>query len=204
MSREELMDVTPEMALRHPTWNMGNKISIDSSTMMNKGLEVIEAVHLFGFPVSMIKVVIHPESIIHSMVEYTDNSITAQLALPDMRLPIQYALTFPHREMSKIPEMDITAISKLTFEQPDMEAFPCLRLAVETADTRGTAGAILNGANEAAVDLFLQGKLKYNDIYVSICSAMESIKNIEEPTVEEIITAGEQAQSFVYSQKGIL
>ena len=203
MTAEKLANVTPEMALRHPTWNMGKKISIDSSTMMNKGLEVIEAVHLFAVPVTMVKVLVHPESIIHSLVEFSDNSVAAQLAQPDMRLPIQYALTYPNRIESLTPEIDFAKLSKLTFEEPDMAAFPCLSLAIKTAEARGTAGAVLNGANEAAVDLFLQGKLRYYGIYESVRAALESIGNIEEPSISDIIEAGEKGRHYVYESLGI-
>ena len=199
MSREELSGVTPDMALRHPTWSMGQKITIDSATLMNKGLEIIEAVHLFGVQAGKIDVVVHPQSVIHSMVEFVDNSITAQLAAPDMRLPIQNALTYPYKEQSLVPSLDFTAISALTFERPDLEAYPCLELAKETACIRGTACAVLNGANEAAVDLFLKGKLGFYGISDSISAALESIKNTEDPSLDEIIKAGEEAKAFVYT-----
>ena len=203
MSFDALKKATPEMALAHPTWSMGKKISIDSATMMNKGLEIIEAVHLFGLPADRIKVVVHPQSIVHSMVEYADNSMIAQLSAPDMRLPIQYALTYPQRSSSLAAELDLAAISALTFEEPDMEVFPCLKLAMETAGIRGSAGAVLNGANEAAVDLFLQGSLSFPGIYESVSAALSSIANIENPSVEEIVEAGEEAKRFVYGKLGI-
>ena len=199
MSREELSGVTPDMALRHPTWSMGQKITIDSATLMNKGLEIIEAVHLFGVQAEKIDVVVHPQSVIHSMVEFTDNSTLAQLAAPDMRLPIQNALTYPDKEQSMIPSLDFTAISELTFERPNMEAFPCLRLAKEIAGAGGTACAVLNGANEAAVDLFLKGKLGFYGISDTIKAALDKIKNIEEPSLDEIIEAEEEAKEFVYA-----
>ena len=198
MSAAELSNVTPEMALRHPTWSMGRKITIDSATLMNKGLEVIEAVHLFGYPPDMINVVVHPESVIHSMVEFTDNSIIAQLAAPDMRLPIQNALTYPEKKPSLAPALDFTRLSSLTFEAPDMEAFPCLRLAFETAGVRGSACAALNGANEAAVELFMRGELGFNGICDCIRAALGSIANIEDPSIDDIIAAGEEARGFVF------
>ena len=198
MSRTELSAVTPEEALRHPTWSMGRKVTIDSATLMNKGFEIIEAVHLFGYPPEMINVVVHPESIIHSMVEFCDNSIIAQLARPDMRLPIQYALTYPERAPSLAPGLDFALLSGLTFEEPDMDAFPCLRLAIEAAGTRGTVGAVLNGANEAAVELFLRGSLGFYGIYESVSAAIGSIGNIVDPSTDDIIKAGEEARSFVY------
>ena len=200
MKRAELSKVTAEMALRHPTWSMGRKITIDSATLMNKGFEVIEAVHLFGVSSGMIDVVIHPESIIHSMVEFEDCSVMAQLAQPDMRLPIQNALTFPKREPTLAPTLDFTRIPALTFEEPDMEAFPCLRLALDTVGIKGTACSVLNGANEAAVDLFLQGKLGFYGIHESICAALGSIGNVENPSIEDIIEAGEEAKRIVYGQ----
>jgi len=199
-SREELSDVTAETALRHPTWRMGRKITIDSATLMNKGFEIIEAVHLFRFPPDRISVVIHPESIVHSMVEFTDNSISAQLAQPDMRLPIQNALVFPERMPSLAAGLDLTRAPALTFEEPDMETFPCLGLAIGTARIRGTAGSVLNGANEAAVDLFLRGNLEFYGIFDSVSAALDSIGNIENPSLEEIIEAGEEAKRFVYGQ----
>jgi len=201
MSREELKNVTPQMAMLHPTWNMGKKITVDSATLMNKGLEVIEAVHLFGIPVGKVKVMVHPESIIHSMVEFTDNSVIAQLAQPDMRLPIQYALTYPQRQPSLTAELDIASLSCLRFEEPDTEAFPCLNLAIKTAGKSGTAGSVLNGANEAAVDLFLRGELGFYGIYESVLAALCGIKSIEEPTIDDIIQAGEEAKRFVYSHR---
>ena len=202
MSRTELSCVTPEMALRHPTWTMGRKITIDSATLMNKGFEVIEAMHLFGFPPDMIRIVVHPESIIHSMVEFVDSSIIAQLAQSDMRLPIQNALTFPKRMPSLAPELDIARMSALTFEEPDTETFPCLGLAIETAGIRGTACAVLNGANEAAVGLFLRGDLSFYGIYESVCAALGNIRNVEDPSLEEIIEADEAAKQFVHGITG--
>ena len=203
MSREELLGVTPEMAMQHPTWRMGKKITVDSATMMNKGLEVIEAAYLFGMPVEKIKVVVHPESIIHSMVEFVDNSISAQLSQADMRLPIQYALTYPEQKPSLVPELDFARISALTFEDPDTEAFPCLDIAIKTAGTYGTAGAVLNGANEAAVELFLRGGLGFYGIYESVRAALDKIESVEEPSLNDIIEAGEAAKEFVYGQLGV-
>jgi 1-deoxy-D-xylulose-5-phosphate reductoisomerase len=197
MSRDELRSVTPEMALRHPNWDMGKKITVDSATMMNKGLEVIEAVHLFSVPPEKIKVVVHPESIVHSMVEFADNSVIAQLSLPDMRLPIQYALTYPQRTRSLAGKLDIARLGALTFEEPDMEAFPCLRLALETSRIRGTACAVLNAANEAAVAMFLNGSLGFYGIYDCVLAALDSIGNIEDPSLEDIIAADREAKRFV-------
>ena len=202
-SRAELSGVTPEMALRHPTWSMGRKVTIDSATLMNKGFEVIEAVHLFKLAPEKIDVVVHPESIVHSMVEFSDNSILAQLAKPDMRLPIQYALTYPERMPTLTDELDITSLSALTFEKPDEESFPCLNLATGTAKIHGTAGAVLNGANEAAVELFLRGEIGFYGIYESVLAALDGIKNIENPSIVEIIEAGEAAKEYVYRQCGV-
>ena len=198
--RDMLQNVTPEMALRHPNWSMGKKVTVDSATMMNKGLEVIEAAHLFGTPLSMISVVVHPESIVHSMVEFEDNSVVAQLSNPDMRLPIQYALTYPERKPSLTAELDIARLSKLTFEEPDLQAFPCLELALKTAGIRGLACAVMNGANEAAVELFLRGELGFYGIYESVCAALDSIDNIESPSLEDITAADGAARRFVYER----
>ena len=197
-SRAQLVSVTPEMALAHPVWSMGKKISIDSSTLMNKGLEVIEAVHLFGISPDNIRVVIHPEGIIHSLVEFQDNSTIAQLSTPDMRLPIQYALTQPGRLPSLISSLDLTKLKTLTFEEPDFDAFPCLLLALDCAKTQGTACTILNAANEAAVELFLDNKISYYGIYDSICNALSSIKNIINPSLDDIITTDKETKQFVF------
>jgi len=164
MKHEQLENITPEQALKHPNWDMGAKITIDSATMMNKGLELIEAMHLFNMSPDNIKVVVHPESIVHSMVEFADGSTIAQLSNPDMRQPIQYALTYPARLPSLTKPLDLTELGKLTFEKPNMDAFPCLRLAYEAAQKGQAACAILNQANEEAVELFLNRKIRFNDI----------------------------------------
>ena len=200
MSRQELTDVTPEMALRHPTWSMGQKVTIDSATLMNKGFEVIEASHLFGISPNNITVLVHPESIIHSMVEFNDNSVIAQLAQPDMRLPIQNALTYPSKIASQVSQLDLSELSTLTFKKPDMEAFPCLQLAIDTVNLRGTAGSILNGANEAAVELFLSNKLSFYGIYEAVLDAIENIKNVIDPSIDDIIDAGIAAKDHVLSR----
>ena len=199
-SKAELHGVTPGMALRHPNWDMGRKITIDSATLMNKGFEVIEAVRLFSVAPGQVEVVVHPESVIHSMVEFNDNSVTAQLAAPDMRLPIQYALTYPKRMTSLTDSLDIAGLSRLTFEKPDTEAFPCLSLAIEAVKTGGTACAILGGANEAAVDLFLKGTLDFYGIHDSVRSALEKIPNTPNPTLEDCIAADTEAKRHVYSK----
>ena len=202
MDKETLRRATPEMALRHPNWNMGRKVSIDSATMMNKGLEVIEAAHLFSVSPSMIEVVVHPESIVHSMVEFADNSTIAQLSVPDMRLPIQYALTYPARAPSLAAALDIARQGRLTFEEPDYDAFPCLSLALQTARDGGLASAVLNAANETAVELFLTGKLSFYGIPESISAALGSIKNAENPSLDEIIEADKAARRFVKERHG--
>ena len=174
-TRSELKNITPELALKHPNWNMGKKITIDSATLMNKGLELIEAMHLFGVDPDRIEILIHPQSIIHSMVEFADGCTMAQLSNPDMRQPIQYALTYPDRVPSLIRPLDLTEIKSLTFEKPDMDSFPCLRLAYEAAKKGTKACAALNQANEEAVELFLRGKIGFNEIPEMIESALQSI-----------------------------
>ncbi len=164
LSAADLADVSPERALAHPTWQMGPKITIDSATMMNKALEVIEAKWLFGLEADQIEVVVHPQSIVHSMVEFVDGSVIAQLSPPDMKLPIQYALTYPHRAPSPTVSLDFTSRFSLDFEPPDLEAFPALLLGFEVARRGGTAGAVLNAANETAVERFLDGRLAFDDI----------------------------------------
>jgi len=200
MTRNELLTVTPEMALRHPNWSMGRKITVDSATLMNKGLEMIEAVHLFGIQPEDIDIVVHPESIVHSMVEFADNSIIAQLALPDMRLPIQYALTYPTRLPSMAGALDIVRRAALTFEAADTDTFPCLGLAIKIAGVRGTACAVLNGANEAAVESFLRGSLSFYGIYESVSAALDNIENDENPSFEDITAADEAAKAFVFER----
>jgi len=174
-TRDELEKITPEQALKHPNWNMGNKITIDSATLMNKGLELIEAMHLFNMSPDEIEILIHPESIIHSMVEFTDGSTIAQLSNPDMRQPIQYALTYPDRQPSLTKQLDLTGIKTLTFEKPDNKTFPCLSLAREAAKKGPRACAILNEANEKAVELFLNKKINFNDIPAFIEKALNDV-----------------------------
>ena len=169
-------DVTPEMAVRHPNWSMGAKISVDSATMMNKGLEFIEAMHLFGVTPDDIQVLIHPESVVHSMVELLDGTVIAQLGVPDMGLPIQYALTYPERKPSRSDRLDLTAYpGGLHFYAPDFEALPCLALAMRCARTGGTAPTVMNAANEVAVHLFLGHKIGYHSIYESVAAAVDAI-----------------------------
>lgn len=195
--REELQGVTREDALQHPNWSMGAKITVDSATLMNKGLEVIEAMHLYHMPVEKIAVVIHRESIIHSLVEYCDNAMLAQLGAPDMRLPIQYALTYPKRVPGPSTPLDLWNCGPLTFGAPDLEAFPCLALALEAAKTGGTAGAILSGANEAAVAQFLAGKIGFLDIAAKVERALASVPAVQEPSMQDILDADRAAREAV-------
>ena len=181
--------ITKEQALNHPTWNMGPKITIDSATMMNKGLEVIEAVQLFRVPPDKIEVVIHPESIIHSMVEYVDSSILAQLSSPDMRLPISHAIFYPERVTSDFGRADLKASGKLTFYEPDFGKFPLLKMAYNIANTGGTAAAVFNAANEVAVAAFLNDAVKFCDIPDIVINSVEKHEVIKEPSYEDIIEA---------------
>lgn len=195
-SRQELAGVTREQALRHPNWDMGAKITIDSATMMNKGLEVMEASWLFDMPEHRIEVVVHRESVIHSMVEYQDNAVVAQLGVPDMAVPIQYALTYPRRMPSPAGELDLCALGKLTFYPPDREAFPCLELCREALRRGGLVPAAANGANEQAVALFLEGKIGFLDIPRLVEAAMDR----QAPgvvTLEAVLEADREARAFV-------
>ena len=198
--REELQGMTRREALQHPNWSMGAKITIDSATLMNKGLEFIEAMHLYHMPPEKISIVIHRESIIHSLVEYCDNAMIAQLGTPDMRLPIQYALTWPSRVEGPANPLDLCACGPLTFAQPDMDTFRCLPLALRAARTGGTAGAILNGANEAAVALFLADKIGFLDIADRVEQAMEQVPVAQSPTLEQILEADQAARNAVLAE----
>ena len=196
--RQELQGMTREDALQHPNWSMGAKITVDSATLMNKGLEVMEAMHLYQMPVEKISVVIHRESIIHSLVEYCDNAMLAQLGTPDMRLPIQYALTWPRRVAGGPgTPLDLWRCGPLTFGEPDLDTFRCLALALEAARTGGTAGAILNGANEAAVGLFLEGKIGFLDIADKVALAMEQVATVQDPALGDILEADRAAREAV-------
>jgi 1-deoxy-D-xylulose-5-phosphate reductoisomerase len=186
-TKEELEVVTLEQALKHPNWSMGSKITIDSATLMNKGLEVIEAKWLFDLKLEQIEVMVHPQSIIHSMVQYIDGSIIAQLGPPDMRLPIQYALTYPNREKNNFSRVSFMEIGKLEFIKPDVEAFPCLRLAFDALKSGGTMPAVMNGANEAAVALFLNRKIKFIDIPCIIENIMSKHIVNTKPVLDDII-----------------
>lgn len=192
--REELGEITREEALNHPTWKMGAKITIDSSTLMNKGFEVIEASHLFGIPGDKIDVIVHRESIIHSMVEYVDNSVIAQLSVPDMRHCVQYALELPERHQAVIPPLDLAKIVKLSFADPDEDTFIPLKLARESLSLGGAASAVLHSANEVAVTRFLEGKIKFTDIFDTleyICAEMKQASNIT--SLDEILNCVETA-----------
>lgn len=195
-SREELAHVTREQALRHPNWDMGAKITIDSATMMNKGLEVIEASWLFGVSEDRIDVVVHRESIVHSMIQYRDHGVIAQLGVPDMALPIQYALTYPRRLPSPAGELKLWELSQLTFHQPDGEAFPCLELCREALRRGGLVPAAANGANEQAVALFLEGKIGFLDIPRLVESAMDR-QAAGEVTLENVLAADREARKLV-------
>lgn len=186
MRQDELQKVSVENALGHPTWKMGAKITVDCATLINKGLEIIEAMHLFHISPDKIEVVIHRESIIHSMVEYNDKAVIAQLAASDMRLPIQYAITYPERGDSPCAPLDFAKLGKLTFFKPDREAFPLLALAEETARAGGILPCVMNAANEEAVSLFLNRKIRFSDIFHIVENAVHSFRNFEHPTISEI------------------
>ena len=196
-ARAELENVTPAQAVSHPNWSMGAKISVDSATMMNKGLEFIEAMHLFGVTSDDIQVVIHPQSIIHSMVELVDGTVIAQLGVPDMGLPIQLALTYPARCESMFEHLDFTHLRDLSFEAPDYEKTPCLKLAMDCARAGGLAPCVMSAANEVAVHAFLRGALGYNRIYDAAAAAVEAIGNAADPDLETILAADRAARDFV-------
>jgi len=196
-SSKELENVTLAEALKHPNWNMGSKITIDSATLMNKGLEVIEAKWLFGLDLDKIKVVVHPQSIIHSMVEYIDGSVIAQLGSPDMRLPIQFALTYPERKHNNFSKLDLLKCGCLTFEEPDMKSFPCLKLAFEALRIGSTMPAVMNAANEEAVGLFLKEKIKFVDIPNAIEKVMSKHAIVNNPTIEDILEVDLWARQII-------
>ena len=196
-NRESLKRVTVSDALKHPNWSMGKKITIDSATLMNKGLEVIEAKWLFDVEIDKIQVVVHPQSIIHSMVEFTDGSIIAQLGRPDMRLPILYALSYPERFSSDYGGLDFFEIGKLTFEEPDVENFPCLPLAYKAARIGGTMPTVLNAANEVAVQKFLQEEISFMEIPIFIEKAMKSHKVIQQPKIDDILSVDKEVREFL-------
>ena len=197
MTNEQLKTVTKADALKHPNWKMGPKITIDCATLMNKGLEVIEAMRLYDMPLEQVDVVIHRQSIVHSMVEFTDNSVMAQLGAPDMRLPIQLALTYPERKPCPAPALDLLTCGALTFAKPDMESFPCLALAYACAKKGGTACPAMNGANEEAVAMYLRDEIGFYDIYRLVAQAVEEVPFVQNPTLNEILLADKLARTAV-------
>ena len=197
MTAEEAGKMTRADALKHPNWTMGPKITVDCATLMNKGLEVIEAMRLYRLPLSQVSVVIHRQSIVHSLVEYWDGAVLAQLGTPDMRLPIRYAMTYPNRGVNPAEPLDLLTCPPLTFAQPDREVFPCLRLAEEAAQEGGTACAVLNAANEEAVGLFLAEKIGFYDIPALVAKARAQVKTIHDPSLEEILAADSAARRVV-------
>lgn len=194
--RETLGQITPEEACAHPNWVMGRKISVDSATMMNKGLEVIEARWLFNMPAEKIQVVVHPQSVIHSMVEYADGSVIAQLGNPDMRTPIAHCLAYPERIDSGVASLDLFKIGRLDFEEPDFERFPCLRLAYDAIETGGTAPAVLNAANEIAVEAFLGRRLPFLSISNLIAATLKAVKPRNEGSLDDVMAADAEARTI--------
>jgi 1-deoxy-D-xylulose-5-phosphate reductoisomerase len=196
-----MKSVTREQALNHPKWTMGPKITIDSATMMNKGLEVIEAKWLFNLPASQIDILVHPQSIVHSLVEFNDTSVLAQLGLPDMKLPISYALYYPDRTANSLKPLDLAGLS-LTFENPDLKAFPAIRLAYEAAAGGGTYPAVLNGANEVLVELFLQGKIEFHRIAEIIEEILDQYDDRYPMTIQGILASDEEIRNLIIRQYG--
>lgn len=201
-TREELRGIKKEQALKHPNWSMGAKITIDSSTLMNKGLEFIEAMWLFSMPPEKIDIVVHPQSIIHSMVEYVDGSVMAQMGAPDMMIPIQYALTWPHRYESPVRTLDLLSCGPLTFSQPDTGTFTCLASCIEAAKRGGLYPCMVNGANEEAVSLFLQDKIGYLDLFDAVEAALDHFDLGDYTSVEEVLEADRMARAFVRERYG--
>ena len=197
MNRQQLSGVTRADALKHPNWKMGPKITIDCATLMNKGLEVIEAMRLYHLPLSQVDVVIHRQSIVHSLVECIDGAVMAQMGAPDMRLPIQLALTYPARQICPVEPLDLTTCGALSFSKPDLEAFPCLKLAMECAAKGGNACAVMNGANEAAVALYLEDRIGFYDIYELVRGAVEAVPFVSAPDLDAILEADRLAREYV-------
>ena len=197
MTRDQLEKVTKADALKHPNWKMGAKITIDCATLMNKGLEVIEAMRLYRMPLEKMQVVIHRQSVIHSMVEFVDGAVMAQMGTPDMRLPIQLALTYPERTLCPVEPLDLLSCGSLTFAAPDLENFPCLALAFECAKRGGTACPAMNSANEEAVAMYLRDEIGFYDIYRLVSQAVEAVPFIAEPTLEEILETDRLAREAV-------
>ena len=202
-SPEQLQNVTKADALKHPNWKMGAKITIDCATLMNKGLEVIEAMRLYRMPLEQVDVLVHRQSIVHSMVEFVDGAVMAQLGAPDMRLPIQLALTYPERLECPVDALDLTTCGALTFVKPDLENFPCLALAMRCAKQGGTACPVMNGANEAAVALFLEDKIGFYDIYDLVKGAMDAIPFIADPTLEQVLECDAAARRYVQENAAV-
>jgi len=203
-TERQLADVTPEEALRHPTWQMGVKVTIDSATLMNKGMELIEARWLFNIPLSRIEVVIHPQSIVHSIVEFVDGSAKAQLSMPDMRLPIQYALTYPERwESPYRQEIDLGKVGLLQFEPPDLNRFPSLRLAMQAGEKGGTYPAVLSAADEVAIELFLSKRIRFTDIASLVSRTLDRHEVVNEPSLEEIMAADAWARKTAMATIGV-
>ncbi|MGN0650103.1 MAG: 1-deoxy-D-xylulose-5-phosphate reductoisomerase [Oscillospiraceae bacterium] len=202
MTSEQLKNVTREQALKHPNWSMGAKITIDSATLMNKGLELIEAVRLFGVSPERIEIVVHRQSIVHSAVEFEDGAVIAQLGTADMRIPIQLALTYPKRLPSPAKRLSLFEVGKLTFERPDEKTFVCLGAAKKAITKEGNAPCIVNSANEAAVALFLNGRIRFCEIGEAVCSALENIKYISDPSLEDILDTQQAAEEYVRNSIG--
>lgn len=207
LAREEMAHITPEEALRHPTWKMGRKVTVDSATLFNKGMEVIEAHWLFGLDFEQIKIIIHPQAVVHSLVRFVDGSLKAQLAPPDMRLPIQYALSYPERwENPELPQLDLEKLARLEFEPVDLDRFPCLRLALQAGKEGGTYPAVLSNADERAVELFLSGQIGFLDIPELISRVLEQHTGKAHPSLEEILEiepwVEEKVSEFVRSRGG--
>ncbi len=200
LSREQLNDVTLEQALNHPNWTMGSKITIDSATMMNKGFEIIEAAYLFDMDIKNIIPIIHRESIIHSMVEYIDNSLSGLLAMPDMRMPISYAMFYPQRVKSLIKPIDFTKLSKLTFEEVDFKRYPLVKLAIDAYSLGGSARTVLNAANEAAVSLFLNRKINFIDIETIVLNSVNNHIVIPHPSLDEIYEIDREIKTEIYKE----
>lgn len=203
MNPEQLRTVTKADALRHPNWKMGPKITIDCATLMNKGLEVIEAMRLYDLPLEQVDVLVHRQSIVHSMVEFTDGAVMAQMGSPDMRLPIQLAMTYPERADCPVDALDLLSCGALTFAQPDMEAFPCLALARKCAALGGTACPAMNGANEEAVAMYLNDEIGFYDIYELVSKAVNTVPYIANPTLEQILETDRLAREAVRREAGI-
>lgn len=200
LDKEQFRTITVEQALNHPTWKMGNKITIDSATLMNKGLEVIEAFWLFGLPVEKIEVVIHPQSIIHSMVEFADGSIKAQLGIPDMKIPIQYALMYPERPAAIHKRINFSTMQHMTFQTPDLEKFRCLALAFKALETGGTAPAVMNAANEVAVQLFLDGRITFDAIPMMIEEALATHTPVQNISIDDVVRVDRETRDFCRAQ----